>query len=268
MINAIRSEFLKYFTTRLWWGMAIAAFLIGAGASGFFGFTFTYLLNQPGAGGETLDLEPVQTANTVYTAALIMGAYVLTLTIGVLQVGSEYRHKTITSTLLTTPQRMRSLLAKVIAVAGIAVVNGVILLLGSVVAGAITIKAFGGDPFPAAEIIRSLAMLLLVLVVWGLIGLAAGILIPNQVAALLISIGLAYMVEPMLTFGLQFWSWGAQHLVPYFPTQATSAVVNNINLFGPAAQRLDWWVAALVLLGYAVVLAGLGLWRASREDVS
>lgn len=197
-----------------------------------------------------------------------MGAYVLTLTIGVLQIGSEYRHKTITSTFLTSPHRLTTLLAKAIAVTVIAILNGLVLLAGSVAAGAATMAAFGGDPFPDAEVFRSMAMLLLVLVVWALIGLGVGILIPNQVAALLIAIGIAYMVEPMVTVGLQFWSWGAEHLVPFFPTQATSAVVNNINFFGPGAERLDWWAGALVLLAYAVILAGLGIWRASREDIS
>ena len=30
MIPAIRSEFRKFFTTRLWWGMAVGIFLAGA----------------------------------------------------------------------------------------------------------------------------------------------------------------------------------------------------------------------------------------------
>ena len=55
-----------------------------------------------------------QMVNTVYTAGLSVG-YLLMLTIGVIQVGSEYRHKTITGTFLATPRRSRVMLAKVVA---------------------------------------------------------------------------------------------------------------------------------------------------------
>lgn len=270
MINAIKSEFRKYFTTRLWWGMALGMFLAGAAAAAFFAFTFLELatMETPDSSQPPFELTPIQLANTVYTAALPSGVYILPLVIGVLQIGSEYRHKTITSTFLTTPRRLNALFAKAIALIGIAILNGLVCLAGSVGAGAVTIQLLGGDPLPDAEVFRSLAMLLLVLVVWALIGLGIGILIPNQVAALLIAIGIAYMVEPILSFGLAFWSWGAEHLVKFFPTQATGAVVNNIDFLGGQAARLDWWAAALVLLAYAVVLAGLGIWRASREDVS
>ena len=41
MIRSIRSELLKFFTTRMWWGMAIAIVLAGAGFALLFGFIFT-----------------------------------------------------------------------------------------------------------------------------------------------------------------------------------------------------------------------------------
>ncbi|MDO5504231.1 MAG: ABC transporter permease [Actinomycetia bacterium] len=269
MINAIKSELRKYFTTRVWWGMAIGMLVAGALAAGFFAFTFLRLATLEGGSDMPFELTPTQLANTVYTSALPSGIYVLPLTIGVLQIGAEYRHKTITSTFLSTPKRLRALFAKAIALVIIAVLNGLVLLAGSVVAGATTIQLLGGDPFPSLEVLRSLSMLLLVMVVWALIGLGAGILIPNQVAALLIAIGLAWMVEPFLAIGLSFWQWGAQNLLQYFPTQATGAVVNNVDFMTMGnAARLDWWAAALVLLAYAFILAGLGIWRASREDVS
>ena len=41
MIRSIKSELLKFFTTRMWWGMAIAIVLAGAGFALLFGFIFT-----------------------------------------------------------------------------------------------------------------------------------------------------------------------------------------------------------------------------------
>ena len=102
---------------------------------------------------------------------------------------------------------------------------------------------------------------------WALIGLGIGILIPNQVAALLIGIGVAWIVEPLLGLALGAWEFGREHIVEFLPSQATSAVVNGISQ-NPDAVRLEWWGGALVLAAYAVALAGFGIWRTTRADIS
>jgi ABC-2 type transport system permease protein len=266
MTAAIRSEFRKFFTTRLWWGMAIAMFVLGAVFAVAFGFLLT-LEPDPGAQGQPTGT-PVQVANSVYTSGLSVG-YLLTLTIGVLQIGAEYRHKTITSTFLGTPKRGRVMAAKVISLLGIGALYGLVSLVGSVIAGAIVLNARGFDPFPGTEVLRTLALGLLVLGLWALIGLGAGILIPNQVAALLIAVGVAWIIEPLAGFGLSFWDWGRDNIVPYLPSAATGAMVNGVQQGGDnAAQPLAWWAGALVLAAYAAVLAGFGSWRTVRSDIS
>lgn len=267
MIGAIRSEFRKYFSTRLWWGMAAGIVAAAALFTGFLAFVFIELAPEEGGPGMPMEMEPVQLANSVYTAGLSV-AYVLMLTIGVLQIGAEYRHKTITATFLTTPKRLRALNAKAIALIGIAVVNGLLSVITAVVVGAAVMGALGADPFPSTEVFRTMALSLLVLAVWALIGLGIGILIPNQVAALIIAVGVAWIVEPIVSLGLSFWDWGAQHIVQYLPTQATSSAINTVDALNEGAARLPWWGGALTLVAYAVVLAGFGIWRASREDVS
>lgn len=267
MLNAIRSEFRKYFTTRLWWGMAAGIVAAAALFTGFFAFVFIELAPETAtAPGMPVEMDPVEVANSVYTAGLQV-AYVLLLTIGVLQIGSEYRHKTITATFLATPRRLQALFAKGIALVGIAVVNGLLSVVTSGVVGAVMMRLLGADPFPSAEVFRTMALSLLVLAVYALVGLGIGILIPNQVAAIIVAIGVAWIVEPLVTFGIGFWDWGAQHVVQYLPTQATSAVISGIDSSGVGAARLSWWAGSLVLMAYAVVLAGIGIWRASREDV-
>jgi ABC-2 type transport system permease protein len=262
MLRAIRSEFRKFFSTRLWWGMALGIFVAGAAFALMFGFIFTSdAATGPGMPGG----DPVQIANSVYVGGLGVG-YLLLLTIGVLQIGGEYRHRTITATFLATPHRARALLAKAAALVGIGALYGLISLIGSVSVGALVLSVRGQDPFPSGEIVRTLALSLVILGIWALIGLGVGILIPNQVAALLIAIGVAWIVEPLIGFGLTFWAWGAEHIGPYLPTAATNAIVNAVQQ--PGEVRLEWWGGLLVLTAYAVVLAGIGIWRASREDVS
>jgi ABC-2 type transport system permease protein len=261
--RAVRAELLKFFTTRLWWGMAIAVVLSAAAFAVLFGIIFT--LDDPEVTGGAVG-GPIQIANSVYTAGLSVG-YLLMLTIGVMHIGSEYRHKTITSTFLATPHRSRVMLAKVVALLIIGAAYGVVSLVGSVVVGAVTLQARGLDPFPSAEILRTLALSLLVLGLWCLIGLGVGILIPNQVAALLIGVGVAWIVEPLIGFALSFWDFGRDHIAPYLPSAATTSVVNGVQ-GSPDAVVLSWWVASLVLAAWAAVLAGLGIMRTVRQDVS
>ncbi len=264
MTAAIRSELRKFFTTRLWWGMAIGIFLAGAAFAALFGFLLTSEAAMSGPGVPQVS-DPVQVANSVYSGGLGVG-YLLTLTIGVLCIGAEYRHKTISATLLATPRRMTAMLAKVVSLLVIGALYGLISLVGSVSVGAAVLSIQDRDPFPSSQIWRTLALGLLVLGLWALIGLGLGILIPNQVAALLIGVGVAWIVEPLIGFAMSFWEWGRENIAPYLPSSATNAVVNSVQQAGEV--RLEWWGGALVLTAYAALLAGIGIWLTQRRDVT
>lgn len=268
MKNAIAAELRKYFTTRLWWGMGLAITFLSMAFALLFAILFTLdSFTQSGAAdGQAITYTDVQLANSVYTAGLSVG-YLLMLTVGVMQIGSEYRHKTITSTFLAIPHRARVLGAKIISLLIIAAGYALISILGSVAIGSLVLTLRGADPFPGIEVLRTLALSLLVLGLWALIGLGIGILIPNQVAALLIGVGVAWIAEPLLGFGLTFWEFGRDHISPYLPTQATNAIIDTVNQ-SPDSVRLSWWLAAIVLAAYAAVLAAIGTWRIVRSDIS
>ena len=42
----------------------------------------------------------------------------------------------------------------------------------------------------------------------------------------------------------------------------------NRLMRGPDEVRLEWWAAALVLAAYAALLAGFGIWRTTRADIT
>jgi ABC-type transport system involved in multi-copper enzyme maturation permease subunit len=188
------------------------------------------------------------------------------LTIGVMQIGSEYRHKTITGTLLSVPRRARAMAAKVVALLGLGVLYGLLSVVVSVGVGALVLQLRGADPFPSTEVVRTVALTLLVLALWALIGLGVGILIPNQVAALLIGVGVAWIVEPILGVALRTTEVGREGIAPYLPSAATNAVLRTVE--SPGEVRLEWWLGALVLAAYALVLSGIGTWRVVRQDIS
>ena len=269
MAGAVKAEFRKFFSTRMWWGMAIGVFLAGALFAVLFALVVagSHQERGPGGGGPRLPgLDNTTMVSTVYTAGLSL-AYLLTLVVGVMSIGSEYRHKTITSTFLSTPKRVRVMLAKVTSLLGIGVFYGLVFLVGSVGVGGAAIAIKGFSPFPeAGPIARALALSLLVLGLWSLLGLGAGILIPNQVAAILIAVGAAWIVEPLAGILLSLVSWG-KDVVPYMPSQATSAMVGQINT-SSSTHLLSWWAGALVLVAYAAVLAGIGSILTVRRDVT
>ena len=266
-MTAVRAELRKFFTTRLWWGMAIAVLVSGAAFAVLFAFFFTSDAVQ-GPQGAVAPRTDAAIAKAVFTGGLQVG-YLLTLAVGVLTIGSEYRHQTITATFLAIPRRGRVMAAKVAALLVIGAFYGVLSLAGAVGAGSLVLTSKGVSPYADTSIWRTLALSLLVLGLWALIGLGAGILIPNQVAALLISVAVAWIVEPVLSLVLALTEWG-KSISPYLPSRATSAMVEATSggFDGQPVEQLSWWAGALVLIAYAVVMAGLGTWRTLRSDIS
>lgn len=276
MTALIRSELLKYRSTRMAWGMAIAMFLAGAA---FAAITAGFLLyGSIDAGPGAVDVQAVTPdlvlARLVYTGGISMG-YLLSLVIGVLCIGQEFRHLTATGTFLAAPRRGRVIAAKVVALALIAVVNGAVHLLGSVIGGGILLALNDLTLFPEpAQLFRTLALALLVLALWSLIGLGVGVLIPNQVAALFVGVAAAWIIEPILGFGLTFVDWG-DGLARFFPSQATTATLDQFSgldeglaqSLGSAGNQLAWWGGALTLVCYAAAMTLIGVWLTRRRDI-
>jgi len=267
MSRAIRAEFRKFFTTRLWWGMLLASVLAATAFAALFALLFTSGA-MPGGEGMGLPRNDAELARTTFTSGIGV-SYLLTLAIGVMTVGAEYRHQTITSTFLAQPRRSVVMLAKTVLLLFVGALYGAASLVASVGTGAVILSARGHEPFGDATIWRTLALSLLVLGLWALIGLGVGILIPNQVAALLIAVGVAWIVEPIIGAVLPLTEIGTD-IARYLPTQATNATleVQNVGFGGAVPDQLAWWGGALVLVGYALVMALIGTVRTVRADIS
>lgn len=276
MIALVRSELLKYRSTRLFWGMLVGMFLTGA-AFAAINAAFTLYGSMP-VGGENVELRTMVPDGTLvrqtYTGGIQLG-YLLALVIGVLSIGQEFRHKTASGTFLAAPRRGRVVTAKVISLIVIGALNGVVHLIGAMVGGGVLLTLNDVPLFPGpAGLLRTLALALLVLGLWALIGLGIGVLIPNQIAAILVAVAVAWIVEPLLGFGLSLVD-GGEAVARFFPSQATTATLDTFGGMDPAAaeqmgassDQLVWWVGALVLLAYALVMTAIGTWLTRRRDI-
>jgi ABC-type transport system involved in multi-copper enzyme maturation permease subunit len=273
----VRAELRKYLTTRMYWGMALAMFLTGALLAAITAAFVIYGSIQ--VGGEEIDLETVlpelTLARMVYTGGIQIG-YLLALVIGVVTIGTEFRHKTATSTFLAAPRRTRVILAKAAALVLIAVGSGLFHVIGSLIGGGVLLGLNDLAVLPdAAQLGRTLLLALLVLALWALMGLGIGVLITNQVAALFVAVAVAWIVEPLLGWGLTFLD-GGDAFARFFPSQATAATLDVFTgadeqvtqSMGGSGEQLPWWGAALTLIAYAGVMTVIGVWLTRRRDIA
>ena len=258
----VRSELRKIITTRLWWGLLLGALvytLIQAGANA------ALAGSEPGAGQPaTPGLDTAEAIRTIYASSPFQGAYIFAMILGITGMTGEYRYQTITPTFLATPKRARVVAGKMVAHLFFGIGYGIVAVLGALLVGGAIIAARGYDlGFGADRLWPSVALAVLAVGLWTLLGIGIGTLIRNQVAAVLVAVFVTFLVEPLATFVLA--ANDLDNVVKWLPTNASTALTSpGTSLL----EYLPWWAGGLVLLGYAALLAGLGVRLSVRRDIT
>ncbi|WP_062291518.1 ABC transporter permease [Demequina phytophila] len=267
MSAAIRSELRKILTTRLWW--ALLAMM--AVAVAFFAVVFALALtlgDTTGPDGQPLAIEPSHLALTVYTAGVSL-AYVFPLAFGAIIVTSEFRHRTIATTLLAEPRRARVITAKLLAAIPFALLYGLVAAAVAVAAGAPALALAGAETMLGdAEVWRALGATVAAMAAWTLVGVGFGTAVTHQVGVIVGLIVWTQLVEPLVRLAAGFWS-AAAPIARFLPGAAGEAVVGtSFYSASGLATLLPAWAGLLVLLGYGLVAAAIG-WRTTfRHDIS
>lgn len=258
----VRSELRKIVSTQLWWGLLIGGV---AFTTLYAGITAGFAGMEAGPGQPaTPGLESSQGIRGVYTVSAFMGMYIFALLLGITGMTSEYRYQTITPTFLVTPRRGHVVVAKMLAHLGMGLLFGMVAILTALTAGAVVIALRGYElGLGADRLWPSAGLAVLAVAIWTLLGIGIGTLIRNQIVAILLVILVAFLIEPLVTIAFGALDLGV--VGKYLPTNASSALMQPGDSF---VQYLDWWAGGLVLLAYAVVLAGLGMFLSVRRDVS
>ena len=258
----VRTELLKLRTTRVWWGLLLTGVLLAFLNAGLLAGTAGLAL-----GGGQASPPPTDPAmlRSIYTGGFANG-YVITLCLGVLGMAGEYRHLTITPTLLAVPSRVRLVTAKLVTYLLAGLAYGVVFVASGAVLGAVIVVARG---YPvglgAPGVVRSMLLSALGCAVWAVFGLGLGTLITNQIVALLTAISFGVLAGPLLALALQAAKLGS--VAQYLPNQASAALVQGTD-GGFEQQLLPWWGGALVLLAYGLAFAALGARLTTRRDVT
>ena len=96
---------------------------------------------------------------------------------------------------------------------------------------------------------------------WGLLGVAIGILVQSQVAALVGTLVWIFLVETLL-IGVFGWL-DIEGLAPYLPIQALDAVDGT-----GGEDLLSYWPGVAVSLAWIAVLGVAGTERLRRRDIT
>jgi ABC-2 type transport system permease protein len=266
MINALRAELIKMRSMPGVWvtfGLAfpltvLISIAVLAAAGGFPGHTF-YFVHTLRQRRELL-------------GAGYFGLEVLAPIMGVLCVTGEYRHKTITTTLVLTPVRPRVLGAKVIATALWAVLLALLSLVAVAVVALPWNAALGGVTSQvtdqAGAVVPGLVASAILL---SLFGLGFGTLVKNQVAAILLTIGGTLILESIL---IALARAIFHYDLNWLPNGAGAALAGDIARgFGGGGRGagfhlLTWWQGGVVMLAWGLVPLALGYFTTFRRDVT
>lgn len=247
-MHIVWTEFLKLRTTRLWWGLASA--LLGLSALIAI-LTLVFAGETPGfaLSGETAQRSLFTSAGFNATFALVFG---------IIGMAGEYKQGTITPTFLAAPQRWRVIVAKALAYA----IGGFLLGLSSnlLVAGIAYVGLAIKDievVVPASEVFELLGGSTATAAFFGVLGVAVGAVIPNQIAALIGALVEQLIAEPLL---FNFFPEEARFLIG-----GAGAILSGTPNLG---ATLSLWAAAGVLAAWCLALLALGSVVTERKDIT
>ncbi|TPW70649.1 ABC transporter permease [Schumannella sp. 10F1B-5-1] len=266
-LRSFRSELIKLRTVRSTWLLALVMLLyVGVSAGGFAAIAgaASDQQNSPFAAGG-IDVAPL-----VYSLATSVG-YVFLVLVGALAVTTEFRFQTLTPTLLATPRRASVLVGKLAAGVVVGIVFALVGLVATVGIGGGLLAVFGIDTeLGDGDTWALLGRIVLAMVLWSLIGVGLGTLLPNQVVVIVVVLAFTQFIEPILRVASAFADWTAE-IGRFLPGAAGDALVGSslfTSISGGAADPLEQWQGGLVLLGIAAVLTIAGSLTTWRRDVT
>ena len=186
---------------------------------------------------------------------------VFAVVIGVLAVTTEYRHGTITPTLLAVPDRAKLVIGKLVAALLIGFVLG-LACIGVVVVVALLIFSGRGISSGASgsDVVRFLAGGAVSAALNAAFGVGLGAIVRNQVGAVIGVLVWGFVLEPLI--GL---IPGLKDVVPKW---GLGGISNEVAGTSSTAHAFGQVPAGLVFAGYCAICVALGIAFMRRRDVS
>jgi ABC-2 type transport system permease protein len=247
MTRLVGAEVFKLRTTRTFYGLVL-------GALGF--VLLIVVLASATAGKSDITLRDV--------IGIAGFGQVFALLLGIIAVTAEFRHGTVTPSLLVVPDRVKLTLAKLGAalLVGLAlgvVANGLSALIGSVILGARDIpNGISGSDVTKMVIGGTVGTAL-----YAALGVGVGAIVRNQVGAVVGSLVFLFVFEPLLNI--------IKPLRDPVAKYGFGGVGNGLTGTGdPTADHppLDQVPAGLLLALYCAILLVIGIWLMKKRDIT
>jgi ABC-2 type transport system permease protein len=249
MNNLIRSELLKQRTIRLPLIAVAGMAIVGA-------LTAIALVTAAGHGGNP-PLDRHSLTQLVHAPfAVVAGAALL---LGILGTAGEFRHQTITSTLLVAPRRGRLLTAKVLVHAGLGAMLAVVACAVNV---AFSIPWLSSHDVPLtgpADLALGVGGVVVAAALFGATGAGLGALVANPTAAVTVSLVWLLAVE-----GLVVTITSTPTLHEFLPGGALGVIARGTG----EGAHTPLWAAAGCAVAYAGAFVAAGTLRFTDRDVT
>jgi ABC-type transport system involved in multi-copper enzyme maturation permease subunit len=238
----LQAELLKLRTTRTF--VALTGFAVG---SSVLIAVLVAILTDPTKDSVLVDVYASDTSSFLILVLAVVG------------ISGEWRHRTITTSLLAAPDRLRFLVAKTVAFAAAGLILSLVVAATVGAAGTVTLLA-RDMPLPElSELLGQVGRNAVLAALLGGFGVAIGALVRNQIAAVVSLLVLSFVVEP-LVMAL------APHIGRYGPLGALSVsaaglppeaagIPDNVDLVGvlPAIGFLLLWIGGAFGIAYLLL---------------
>ena len=254
----LKSEWRKLIYARAHGGLLIAGILL----AGLSTAVTPVILDNP-ATGFGLSLDQTQSVDAVYANAI--SAYFFAIIIGIMLMSGEFRHGTAVATFLTAPKRGTVLATKLV----IAAIGGMLVMVISTAAGLaggwVGLSFFPDAASPTNEVfINTMLAAVVSGAVLGIIGVALGTLVRNQMLAITGALLYLFVIDPiLLALAPDTGKYLPQGLIVSMLALDIEAPEFGID----TTAYLPPLTATVVLLGYGAVFAGLAIATSLRRDI-
>ena len=258
MTDALRAEWTKLRTIAGTWWLMMGAVALSVAASA--GIAASVHVSPSGPGGAN---GAGQDPTKLSLIGLDLGQAVIAV-LAVLAVTDEYGTGMIRVTLAATPRRARMLGAKALNIAGLALITGVPIVAGCLIAGRLLLPAAGLDPAHGYALIsiahgptlRAAVGSVLYLGLIALMSLGVGAVFRDTAVSTGVVLGMLYLPPLLADLVSGPWRRHIQQIAPMSAGLAIQATRNIRSLPVPpwtGLSILAAWAAGMLLVGVALL---------------
>jgi hypothetical protein len=180
----------------------------------------------------------------------------LLLLFGVVGATSEYRHRTVAPGALIVPARVRLSVGRMVAYGIAGLVVAVVLLVVAFALGIPLLGSRSGPSLRTGDYVRAAGGSVLVCWLGAMLGVAVGVLVANQVAAVVGTLVYIFVAEPLIN--------AASHSVGKLLPGSALAAAGGSN----SSHLLALGPAVVAILAWTAIFLAAAAWVDRRRDIT